>query len=165
MQEDASFTTSTRIENLPELESAADAVIEETRTFDYPLSEGVTLRVFSQNEKINLPARGGRRLRCAAANSCSTRSLRKRRVTRSADPLTIFERPFTIAGFMALPNYIYPLQSDTDLMYSAQSFGIAVIPKADFAALDHRHQLLRGQVQPGRPPPARAVGPVPRRCC
>ena len=135
VQEDASFTTSTRIENLAEIELAADAVIEETRTFDYALAEGVTLRVFSQNEKINLPAvvegaplRGGELLLNPV--------FAKTQGYKIGSVITLFDRPFTIAGFMALPNYIYPLQSETDLIYSAQSFGIAVIPQADFAALD-----------------------------
>jgi len=56
VQEDAAFTTDQKIGNLHELESAANAVIEEGITFDYTLSEGETLRIFSENDRVNLPA-------------------------------------------------------------------------------------------------------------
>ena len=56
MQEDASFTTDKSIDNLQELELASNAVIEEGKTFDYTLSEGITLRIFSKNDRVNIPA-------------------------------------------------------------------------------------------------------------
>jgi len=135
VQEDASFTTSMPIENLQELEAEAGAVIEETRTFDVPLTGGATLRVFSQNEKVNLPAViEGRPL--SGGDILLNPVFAEAQGYEIGDVIAILGRPFTIAGTMALPNYIYPLQSDTELMYSPQSFGIAIIPQADFAALD-----------------------------
>lgn len=134
-QEDASFTTDKSISGLQKLESAANAVIEEGKMLDYPLSEGVTLRIFSQNEKINLSG-------IIAGNGLSGSGeillhpvFAEAHHYKIGDVLTIQGKPFTIAGFLALPNYIYPLQADTDLMYSQQKFGIAVISKADFSDL------------------------------
>ncbi|HEX7715561.1 MAG TPA: FtsX-like permease family protein [Bacillota bacterium] len=135
VQEDASFTTDKSMDNLPELESASDAIIEEGKSFDYALSEGSTLRVFTKNDKINIPAiiegnelNGSGEILLNPAFAVAHRY-------KIGDVLTILDKPFTVAGFMALPNYIYPLKLETDLLYSPQDFGIAVIGKEDFAAL------------------------------
>ena len=135
VQEDASFTTVKSIDNLQELELASDAVIEEGKTFDHVLSEGITLRIFSKNDKVNIPAiiegselsgSGGILLNQAFAAAHNY---------KIGDVLTILNKQFTVAGFMALPNYIYPLKSETDIVYSPQNFGIAVISREDFTAL------------------------------
>lgn len=134
-QEDASFTTDKIIENLEQLESATNVVIEEGLTFDYKLSEEQTLRIFSQNDKVNILAiLDGEELSgsgdilispvFAAANNYNI-----------GDELSIFDKSFTIAGLMALPNYMYPLQSE-EMMMPLSDFGIAVISKEDFAAFD-----------------------------
>ena len=135
VQEDASFTAGQSIDNIQELELAGDAVIEEGKSFDYSLSEGITLRVFTKNDKINIPAiiegnelnRNGEILLNPAFAAAHNYKI--------GDALTILNKPFTVAGLMALPNYMYPLKSETDIMYSPQNFGIAVISRADFAAL------------------------------
>jgi putative ABC transport system permease protein len=110
-------------------------VIEEGKTFDYTLSEGVMLRIFTKNDKINLPAiiegntlrgSGGILLNPAFADSHNY---------KIGDVLTILDKQFKVAGFMGIPNYIYPLKSQTDLLYSPQNFGIAVISPEDFTRL------------------------------
>ncbi len=136
VQEDASFTTGAPIQNIAALESQGNAVIEETRTLDYPLSASVTLRVFSQNEKVNLPGIVEGKPLSGSGNILLNPVFAQAQGYKIGDVITILKHPFTIAGFVALPNYIYPLQSDTELMYSAKSFGIAVITQADFAAMN-----------------------------
>ncbi|MFT4006699.1 MAG: hypothetical protein QM683_14145 [Lacrimispora sp.] len=135
VQEDASFTTDKSIDNLPDIELAGDAAIEEGSSFDYALSDGVTLRVFTKNDRINIPAivegnplgsNGGILLNPAFAGAQNY---------KIGDALTILNKQFTVAGFMALPNYISPLKLETDLLYSPQDFGVAVISKEDFASL------------------------------
>lgn len=134
-QEDAAFTAGQPISSLAELESAGGALIEEGKTLDYPLSEGVTLRIFSQNEQVNIPAILDGKALAVSGEILLHPSFAAAHNYQIGDTLTLFGKPFTIAGTMALPNYIYPLQADTDIMYSQQTFGVAVISKADFAAL------------------------------
>ncbi|MFZ5966457.1 MAG: FtsX-like permease family protein [Bacillota bacterium] len=132
VQEDASFTTVKSIDNLQELESAANAVIEEGKTFDYKLSEGQTLRIFSRNDRVNIPAilegkglseRGDMLISPVFADANGY---------KIGDVMKILDKSFTVVGFMTLPNYIYPLQSEMDMM-TQPGFGIAVISKEDFA--------------------------------
>jgi len=37
---------------------------------------------------------------------------------------------------MSLPNYIYPLKSESDIMNDPNSFGVAIISKEDFNSLN-----------------------------
>lgn len=135
VQEDASFTTDKTIDNLQELESASDTVIEEGKSFDYTLSEGVTLRIFSKNDKINIPAIIEGSELSGNGDILINPAFAAAKKLKIGDVLTILDKQFTVAGFMALPNYIYPLKSETDIMYSPQNFGIAVISREDFTAL------------------------------
>ncbi|MDF2595347.1 MAG: hypothetical protein K0R69_1688 [Clostridia bacterium] len=135
IQEDAAFTTDKSIGNLQELEHLAGAMIEEGKTIDYAVSKEVTLRIFSQNDRVNLTGivegkalgeRGDILLSpvFAAANNYNI-----------GDKLEILDKTFTVVGFMALPNYIYPLKSE-EMMMPLPGFGTAVISKEDFAAFE-----------------------------
>ena len=140
VQEDAAFTTDKSIGNLQEIESAAGALIEEGKTLDYTFPDGITLRIFSQNEKINIPAIiEGKEL--SGGDILLNPTFAAAHNYKIGDGLTILDQSFTVAGFMALPNYIYPLRSETDLMYSQQTFGIAVITKEDFTTLDKGNSI------------------------
>ncbi|PYI55544.1 ABC transporter permease [Paenibacillus flagellatus] len=133
-QEDASFTTVRSIGRLEELEAAADARIEEGRMFDYTLSEGITLRLFSKNDRINLPAVLEGKPLGGKGDILLNPAFAAAHEVKIGDVLKIADRSFTVAGLMALPNYIYPLRSETDILPQL-GFGIAVIGKEDFASL------------------------------
>lgn len=131
VQEDASFVSDKKLTNIPELQSKFNMAIEETRTLDYPASNDKTLRIFSENTRVNIPAViKGNNLKngdilvdpaYAGANKLNI-----------GDSITIYDKTFKIAGFMSLPNYIYPLKSESDLLSDPSSFGVAVMGKGDF---------------------------------
>jgi putative ABC transport system permease protein len=133
-QEDATFTTDRRIADLRELESAANAIIEEGRSLDYRLEDGNTLRIFSRNERVNLPAIVEGEALSSGRILLNPPVFGAGDSYRIGDELRILDRSFTVSGFAALPNYIYPLQSEVDMM-PRPGFGVAVITKEDFAAL------------------------------
>lgn len=133
-QEDANFMTSSRIGNIASLEAKFNMSMEETSTLDCQVSGDKVLRVFSENEKVNLPAiiegnaltEGGILIDPAYA---------KANKLEPGDSIKIHGRDFTVTGFMSLPNYIYPLKSESDILNDPSSFGIAVISKSDFSSL------------------------------
>ena len=131
VQEDASFTTSKAIDNLQEVEQASNAIIEEGNSFDYKISEDKSLRIFSQNEKINIPSIIDGKGLSQSGDIIITPTFADANKYKIGDEITIFDKTFTISGFMTLPNYIYPLQSEMDMM-PQPSFGIAVISKDDY---------------------------------
>ncbi|AQS05374.1 ABC transporter permease [Clostridium beijerinckii] len=134
-QEDASFTAIPRINNIKALETKFNMSIEETKSFDYLVSEDKTLRIFSENNKVNIPAI----IQGKALNSGEILidpSYGKANKLDIGDSIEINDRNFIISGFMSLPNYIYPLKSESDIMNDPSSFGIAIMSKEDFNSLN-----------------------------
>lgn len=131
-QEDASFVTATGLENIPGLEKKFHARIEEASSFDYSLAEGRKLRIFSENTRVNLPA-------VVEGTSLKGKDILLEPAFAKANKygigstIQIYDRTFRVSGYMSLPNYIYPIESDNDLMVNPQGFGTAVLSKEDFA--------------------------------
>lgn len=131
VQEDASFITSSRIDNIQELESKFSARIEEGATFDYEISKDKTLRIFSQNTKVNIPAIiAGENL--SGNDILIDPAFANANKLEIGNELRILDKSYKIAGFTSLPNYIYLLKSESDMISNAENFGIAVISKEDF---------------------------------
>lgn len=131
IQEDASFVTGSKLSNLQELESKFNARIEESATFDYEVSKDKTLRIFSQNTKVNIPAIiQGKNL--SGNDILIDPAFAKANALKIGNEIQILDKSFKIAGFMSLPNYIYPLKSENDIISDLNSFGIAVLSKDDF---------------------------------
>jgi ABC-type antimicrobial peptide transport system, permease component len=134
-QEDSSFTAIPRINNIKALETKFNMSIEETKSFDYLVSEDKTLRIFSQNNEVNIPAI----IQGKALNSGEILidpSYGRANKLDIGDSIEINDRNFIISGFMSLPNYIYPLKSESDIMNDPSNFGVAVISKEDFNSLN-----------------------------
>lgn len=130
-QEDAGFITDIRLNNIEILESKFNMSIEETKSFDYSEPDGKTLRIFSQNAKVNIPALiEGKAL--SNGDIMIDPSYAKANKLKTGDSIKVYNRNFTISGFMSLPNYIYPLKSESDIMNDPHYFGIAVIGKNEF---------------------------------
>ena len=131
VQEDANFMSDKILTNIPELEAQFDISMEESSSFDYAFSDNKILRVFSDNKKVNIPAIiKGKAL--SGNDILIDPTYAKANKLKIGDSLTIYDKTFIISGFMSLPNYIYPLKSDGDILRDAGNFGIAVIGKEDF---------------------------------
>lgn len=133
-QEDANFMTDKKLNNIGTLEEKFNMSIEETKSYDYSISTNKTLRIFRENTKVDIPAIiEGKSL--SRGYICIDPSYAKANKLKIGDSIKINNDNFTISGFMSLPNYIYPLKSESDIMNDPNSFGIAVIGKDDFDSL------------------------------
>ncbi len=134
-QEDANFTTDKKINNLDALESKFNMSMEEAKSLDYSVSNDKTLRIFRENSKVDLPAvTEGKPL--SMNNILIDPAYAKANKLNIGDSIDIYNKKFKICGFVSLPNYIYPLRSESDIMNDPKSFGIAVLSKDDFNALN-----------------------------
>lgn len=134
-QEDANFMTSKKIYNVTTLEKKFNMSMEETKTIDYQIAGDKVLRIFSENSKVNEPAIiDGKAL--SDGGILVDPAYAKANKLSIGDILKIYGRSFTISGFMSLPNYIYPLKSESDILNDPSSFGIAVVSKNDFDSFD-----------------------------
>ncbi|OAA91069.1 ABC transporter permease [Clostridium ljungdahlii] len=130
-QEDATFMTSKKLNNPESLEAKFNMSLEETKSFDYSISENKTLRIFRENTKVNIPAIiEGKNL--SNGGILIDPSYAKANKLNIGDSIKLYNQNFTISGFMSIPNYIYPLKSESDIINDPNSFGIAVISKNDF---------------------------------
>jgi putative ABC transport system permease protein len=134
-QEDANFIADKKLNNIEVLESRFNMSIEETKSVDYAISGDKTLRIFSENIKVNIPAViEGKSL--SSGGILIDPSYAKANKLKIGDSIKIYNKDFTISGFMSLPNYIYPLRTEADIMNDPNNFGIAVIEKNDFTSLN-----------------------------
>lgn len=112
MQEDASFMIDKKLNNISELEAKFNMRIEEGNTFDYSVSKDKVLRIFSENKVLNIPAIiKGEPL--SDSDILIDPAYAKANKLKVGDSLKIADKNFKIAGFMSLPNYIYPLKKKT----------------------------------------------------
>ncbi|WP_026887601.1 ABC transporter permease [Clostridium beijerinckii] len=134
-QEDANFIATKEINDLEALETKFNMNIEKTKSFDYSVSQDKTLRLFSENKKVNIPAViEGNAL--SSGNILIDPSYGKANKLNIGDSLKINDKNFILSGFMSLPNYIYPLKSESDIMNDPKSFGVGVVSKEDFNNLN-----------------------------
>lgn len=136
VQEDSNFIIDKKIINIPKLESKFNMIIEETGTFDYSNSKDKksndkTIRVFSENKKVNIPAIiEGKDL--GAWGILIDPAYAKANNINIGDNIKIYSKSFKVSGIMSLPNYIYPLKSESDLLNDPKNFGVAVIRLKDY---------------------------------
>lgn len=134
-QEDANFMADKKLNNIEALESKFNMSIEETKSVDYSISKDKTLRIFRENTKVDMPAIiEGKAL--SGGDILIDPSYAKANKLKIGDIIKIYNKNFTISGLTSLPNYIYPLKSESDIMNDPNSFGIAVIGKNDFDSLN-----------------------------
>jgi putative ABC transport system permease protein len=135
VQEDASFITDKKLSNISDIELRFNMKLEEVGSLDYSVSNNKFLRIFSENTKINIPAIiNGKPL--GDNDILIDPAYAKANDIRICDEIKIYDKVYFVSGFMSLPNYIYPLKSETDLLNNPNSFGIAVIKKKDFNAIN-----------------------------
>lgn len=130
---DAEFAIGAEID-IESLEDRFDAVIEKGSVADYEVKPGQTLRIFSENAKVNRHAvveggtLGGNEILIdplfAAANDL-----------KISDPLLINGKEYEISGNMVLPNYIYIIRSKDEMINDPTAFGIAVLASRNMDSL------------------------------
>ena len=133
-QEDANFMTDKPLTNLSEIETRFNISIEEGGSFDYSVSEDKVIRVFTENSKINIPAIiKGKAL--SGSDILIDPAYAKANKLNLGDDIKIYDKTLKISGFMSLPNYIYPLKSEGDILSDPNNFGVAVIKNTDLSTI------------------------------
>jgi len=131
VQEDANFMIDRRLSNISDIEAKFNMKIEQGNTFDYSVSKDKVLRVFSENTKINIPAIiEGKAL--SGKDIIIDPAYAKANKLKIGDIIEIHNKAYKISGLMSLPNYIYPLKTEGDILTDPNSFGVAIINKVDF---------------------------------
>jgi putative ABC transport system permease protein len=130
---DAEFVVSSDLD-ISSLEEQTNTSIEKSSVADYELPPGQTLRIFAANEKLNRHA-------VMEGNDLDENSIlidplfARTNELKIGDSMTIAGKEYSVAGTVALPNYIYVIRSTEEMINDPTKFGIAVLSRSNIAAL------------------------------
>ncbi|MDR1558184.1 MAG: hypothetical protein LBS84_00550 [Clostridiales bacterium] len=122
--------------DIEEAEKEADAIIEGYPSMDVSLSDSVTLRLIGRTEKVNIPAVIEGRDLSAPGEILLDPAFALANNIPLGGGINIAGKTYSVAGYMGLPKYIYPLRGINDLVAIPASFGVGVINPGDFAQFD-----------------------------
>lgn len=142
--------------DVADLESRFNVEIEQSGVADYELNPSQTLRIFSFNTEINIPA-------VSSGNALESGEILLDRMFAQTngyeigDTLRINGEEYRYAGNMMLPNYIYVSKSKQDMINDPKTFGLAVEQRSENSAgtADERRKdqqqskLCRTSTSPG----------------
>ncbi|MBD5643093.1 FtsX-like permease family protein [Clostridium botulinum] len=130
----AKFMVNKPIEDIKNIEDKFNLSLEKRYEMDYNLDDS-TLRIFSKTSKINKPyIIQGRNLKNKNEILLDPYFSRGKNINLG-DKIKIQGQDFKVVGFFSIPDYIYPLKSETDLIWDAKKFGIASMPEEDMKKL------------------------------
>jgi len=111
------------------LEEQFDIRIEERRELDLIWQDNATLRLFERSEQVNIPAIVEGADLTGDDDILLNPAFAHAHGINIGDTITLADHTFTVRGLMSVPDYLYALKSDTDLVPDPLAFGTAVISK------------------------------------
>lgn len=146
-QEDFHFTTFFPVDT-EILEKKYNVSIEEKFTWDYEFGDK-TIRFFNITEKVNRPLilEGKMPQRGEIAIDPNFANTNKLKI---GDEIEILGRNFKISGFVALPDYIYIIKNENDMLPDPLRFGIGIMNLEDMRkflrGIAYRHYMVKGNI-------------------
>ncbi|WEG13346.1 ABC transporter permease [Pullulanibacillus sp. KACC 23026] len=137
--EDASFIVQKPIQNLTEIEKKYGVTIEPRHSVDLRLGQNTTIRLINATKTIDhYEVTKGTPLQ-NNHDILLDPGFAKSHHYKIGDYLTLGGETFTITGTMAVPDYIYPLQSVSGYFKNPKVFGIGVVKEAVLNNLPNEH--------------------------
>ena len=121
------------------IEENADLKLIRYDFFEEPLNGNGTLRVYSLNDNVNIPAVTEGRLP-EKENEVALDNLHSLiKGIEVGDNVTIGDKTLTVTGVVALPNYSALFKDNADLMFDSENFGVALLTGDGFEAFASDH--------------------------
>lgn len=136
--EEAQFSTQNALDEneLKEYEEEYGITIEEQQMVNYEFADGSELRIFKENQKVNLYlVLEGEKLTQDNQIVISAAYAEKHSID-VGDKIVINEKEVEVVGYITKPDYLYALKNESDLVSNPQSFGLAVVRESDFSSFD-----------------------------
>lgn len=128
--EDAQFALQKPLKNVSQLEKQDHAVIEQRYTTDASYTDNSVLRLIDATKKIDLySVVKGQRLH-ANNDILLDQGFAKAHHLTAGDKIHLNGQTFNVTGFMAVPDYIYPLKSISGILKNPQAFGVGVVKQS-----------------------------------
>lgn len=100
------------------------------------LSNGSTMRIFSNRQQINLVCLMEGNMPQKTGEIAIDRMYADNNALSVGDTLSSGTRTWTVTGLVALPDYSCLFSSNSDSMFDAIKFGVAIVTKEEFADFD-----------------------------
>ncbi len=126
---DIEFAARSEIAKIGDIEKQFGVKMEAALTRDYDY-DGKTIRLFTPNSKVNIPAVIDGRLPSPGEIAIDPQFAKANGYTIGGS-IAIEGKNYTISGTLCLPNYAYVLKKPGDLVNDFNTFGIAVMNESD----------------------------------
>ncbi|MCX7747763.1 MAG: ABC transporter permease [Clostridia bacterium] len=130
--EDANFILQKPIAHIGEIESKFNVVLEERLFRDYQYDKDSTLRVFSETRKVNkYQVIEGRRIENSSEIVMDMKFAKAHELSLNSK-FEMDGKKYTLVGYIALPDYLYVLKAENELINNPHAFGFAVVSAKAF---------------------------------
>lgn len=132
--EDGNFELTVRASNslLDKTEEKGIEVYENFYREISAINENTTLRIFGERDKVNLVCLMEGIMPKENNEIALDRLFAENNHISVGDAITLGNEDFTVTAFVALSDYSTQFQNNSDMMFDATNFGVAVVTKAQF---------------------------------
>ncbi|MCA0970167.1 FtsX-like permease family protein [Halobacillus litoralis] len=123
------------------LEESYEITLEQRTFKDVGTDENTTLRLFHPTEDVNIPYTSEGEMPGSTGEVALARTFADSQGLEIGDTFTVNEVDFSITGFVYLPDYIYMIERQTDLLSDPSQFGIGVTTADTLEQMEERAQL------------------------
>ena len=125
--EDAQFMTQQPLNEIEEMEKQSGAEIEQRMAIDLPYSKDSTLRLLDETDDLNLPTVVEGKTLSSDRDILVDKGFAKAHDVAIGNEVELGGETFHVAGYMAIPDYIYPLKDESGFLKNPDAFGVAVV--------------------------------------
>lgn len=131
-------------ESMGSLEQKYDLTLEERLYQDIDTDETTTLRLFDETEEVNIPYISEGEMPKEKGEVAVAKTFAEKNNLSIGDTLSLESTDAVITGYVFLPDYIYMIKQQTDLLSDPSRFGVGVTTRATLEEVDgaEQHQTL-----------------------
>ncbi len=147
-QEDFNFLTARPIE-ISEVEKKYGLQVEEKLLWDYSF-DNKTIRFFNIAQRVNKPFVSEGKLP-GPGEICLDINFAQKNDLEIRDELEIKGKRFKISGYVYLPDYVYILKTDQDILNDPEHFGVGVMSLSDLKSFmpksSYHYYMAKGELE------------------
>lgn len=128
--EDAQFITQQPLKDIKGIEIQNGAEIEQRYAADIPYNKDSTLRLLDATENVNLHSVVEGEKLMSEWDILVDKGFANAHDISIGDEVHLAGETFRVAGYMAIPDYIYPLKEESGFLKNPDAFGIAVVKQS-----------------------------------
>ncbi|MCA0982832.1 ABC transporter permease [Halobacillus yeomjeoni] len=142
-QETFHFMTREPLKNsqLQELESEYDVTLEERRFQDLDIDQDAVLRLFNTSEEVNVPFVSQGVMPQGKNEIALAKVFAEQHGYEIGDSITLAGTKAEVTGYVYLPDYIYMIQQQSDLLSNPDQFGFGITSKETLVNIQGEEQI------------------------